>query len=502
MPPRRPQSGTDKNKRKPSERPNRNAASAPKGKSVRSARPTEKRSRPKFNVPEARGNRGQRVVADAAETETNETEVSPDAMRLQKFLAMAGVDSRRNCEEYIRTGRVTVDGEVITDPARSVNPKVQEIKLDSERLKPPRFRYFLVNKPRGFLCTNSDPQGRPRAVDLVPFTDQRLFTVGRLDENTEGMLLVTNDGDIAQRLAHPRFEVIRKYRCLVAGFPQPDILHQLREGMYFAEGFFRFRSVRVFKRRGRSTILELELQEGKNREIRRLMARVGHKVQALERIAFGPLKLGSLPPGRHRELSSFEIRQLRQFIEKGESSELGPRRTGGSGQFGYRSGQTRGDRKRTQPGLAAEPETPNTGRSGPPEHTARPERSGRPERTGPRERAGRTENPERTARPERTNASGGRVTAQRSNMVRPAATRPTTTRAATSRPGPIRPATTRPATARPQPARPQEKLSTVAGVAKPKPARAKQSKRKPSQGATADRPVRPINKGRDRRRQR
>jgi len=469
MPPRRPQTGTEKNKRKPSERPNRKVASAPKGKPVRSARPAEKRSRPKFNVPEARGVRGQRVDPDATDVEPKETEVSPDAMRLQKFLAMAGVDSRRNCEEYIRTGRVTVDGEVITDPARSVNPKVQDIKLDSERLKPPRFRYFLVNKPRGFLCTNSDPQGRPRAVDLVPFTDQRLFTVGRLDENTEGMLLVTNDGDISQRLAHPRFEVIRKYRCLVAGFPQPEILHELREGMYFAEGFFRFRSVRIFKRRGRSTILELELQEGKNREIRRLMARVGHKVQALERIAFGPLKLGSLPPGRHRELSSFEIRQLRQFIEQGESSELGPRRTGGSGQFGYRSGQTRGDRKRTQPEVAAEASA--AGRSGATERPVRAERQARTDRTDRPARAERTERTERPARAERSD---------RTNSVRPA---------------------TRPAKTRPQAARPQEKLSTVAGVAKPKPARANQSKRKPSQGASADRPARPINKGRDRRRQ-
>lgn len=494
MPPRRPQSGTEKNKRKPSERPNRKDASAPKGKPVRSARPAEKRSRPKFNVPEARGVRGPRVDADAPDVEPKETEVSPDAMRLQKFLAMAGVDSRRNCEEYIRTGRVTVDGEVITDPARSVNPKIQEIKLDSERLKPPRFRYFLVNKPRGFLCTNSDPQGRPRAVDLVPFTDQRLFTVGRLDENTEGMLLVTNDGDIAQRLAHPRFEVIRKYRCLVAGFPQPDILNELREGMYFAEGFFRFRSVRVFKRRGRSTILELELQEGKNREIRRLMARVGHKVQALERIAFGPLKLGSLPPGRHRELSSFEIRQLRQFIEKGEASGLGPRRTGGSGQFGYRTGQTRGDRKRTQPGATAEATTAgHTDVTERPVRRERPERPGRPERPTRPERQGRPERPERQ---DRTKSSDRPDSAVRSKTVRPA-----TTRGPASRPAPVRPATTRPAKMRPQTARPQEKLSTVAGVAKPKPAREKQSKRKPSQGAAADRPARPINKGRDRRRQ-
>lgn len=310
----------------------------------------KKQNRPNFKVPEARGGR-----TGPKPTETEGADAPQDSdnlIRLQKFLAMAGVDSRRNCEEYIRTGRVTVDGEVIVDPARGVDPTQQDIRLDAEKLRPPRFRYFLVNKPRGVLCTNSDPQGRPRAIDLVPAGDQRLFTVGRLDENTEGMLLITNDGDIAQRLAHPRFEVIRRYRCLVAGFPQPDILHQLREGMYFADGFFKFRSVRIFKRRGQSTILELELQEGKNREIRRLMARVGHKVLALERVAFGPLKLGSLPPAHCRELSSFEVRQLRQFIQHGESSELGKRGSANKSKFGYRTGQTRSDRKRPSEGVA------------------------------------------------------------------------------------------------------------------------------------------------------
>ncbi len=419
MPPRRPQSGTDKTKRTPAkrtpakrqsvDRPARGVSKGPKGKPDRGPRSSAKSARPAFNVPEARG--GRSAPAAAVDDATEEvSEKSPDRIRLQKFLAMAGVDSRRNCEEYIRTGRVTVDGEVVTDPARGIDPKTQEIKLDAERLRPPRFRYFLINKPRGFLCTNSDPQGRPRAIDLVPVVDQRLFTVGRLDESTEGMMLVTNDGDLAQQLAHPRFEVIRRYRCLVAGFPQPDILHQLREGMYFAEGFFRFRSVRVFKRRGQSTILELELQEGKNREIRRLMARVGHKVLALERTAFGPLKLGSLPPGRHRELSSFEIRQLRQFIAHGEASESGPHRAGNKQTFGYRAGQTRGDRKRPAPNEAA----PSTSDS------SRPQPSGKP------------------------------------------------------------------------------------GL-KPKPAASasrKPAKRKPSSGATTERPVRPINKGRDRRKNR
>ncbi|MFM7058383.1 MAG: pseudouridine synthase [Planctomycetota bacterium] len=281
-------------------------------------------------------------ASGADDLEVDPAEVTEDGaagMRLQKFLAISGVDSRRNCEQYIRDGRVTVDGEVVTDPARLVNAEDHDIRLDSERRRLPRFRYFLLNKPKGVLCTNSDPEGRPRAVDLIPVADQRLFTVGRLDENTQGLLLLTNDGDLAQRLAHPRFEVVRRYRCQVAGQPTPETLQQLREGMYFAEGFFRFRQVRFVRHQGRSTVLELELQEGKNREIRRLLARVGHKVLGLERIAFGPLLLGSLPYGRFRELSPVEIRALRQFLS---GERLPERRTGGG--FGYRPGKTRGRR--------------------------------------------------------------------------------------------------------------------------------------------------------------
>lgn len=228
------------------------------------------------------------------------------------------MDSRRNCEEFIRNGRVTVDGQVVTDPAVSVDPERQDVRLDGERLRMPRFRYYLLNKPRGVLCTNSDPQGRPRAIDLVPAQGRRLFTVGRLDETTEGLLLITNDGDLAERLAHPRFEVVRRYRCQVAGVPDDATLQQLREGMYFSDGFFRFRGVRVLKRKGRSVILELELREGKNREIRRLLAKVGHKVITLERIAFGPLRLGYLSPGRFRELRPAEIQELRRALDEME----------------------------------------------------------------------------------------------------------------------------------------------------------------------------------------
>lgn len=245
--------------------------------------------------------------------------------RLQKFLATAGVDSRRNCEEYIRQGRVTVDGDVTTDPAQSVDPDQQDVRLDGERLRMPQRRYYLINKPSGVLCTNRDPQGRPRAIDLVPDRNQRLFTVGRLDESTEGLLLITNDGELAQKLAHPRYQVVRRYRAQVAGIPKQETLQQLRDGMHFADGFFRFRTVRILKRRGRSAVLELELREGKNREIRRLLARVGHKVTALERIQFGPLRLGILHSGRYRELSRREVGELQAFVA-GEGSGAGRER--------------------------------------------------------------------------------------------------------------------------------------------------------------------------------
>ena len=257
------------------------------------------------------------VIVHSRDAEGDEEDMK-SGIRLQKFLATAGVDSRRNCEEYIRTGRVTVDGHAVIDPATSIDPESQDIRLDGERLRLPRFKYFLLNKPKGVLCTNSDPQGRPRAVDLIPSHGRRLFTVGRLDESTEGLLLITNDGDLAERLAHPRFEVVRRYRCQVAGIPSRETLQSLREGMYFSDGFFRFRGVRILKRKGRSVILELELREGKNREIRRLLAKVGHKVITLERIAFGPLRIGYLTPGKHRELRPSEVLELRRELDRME----------------------------------------------------------------------------------------------------------------------------------------------------------------------------------------
>jgi 23S rRNA pseudouridine2605 synthase len=283
---------------------------------------------------------------------------SVNTTRLQKFLATAGVDSRRNCEEYVRTGRVTIDGRTADDPAEGVDPEEQVICLDGERLRAPVLRYYLVNKPKGVLCTNRDPQGRPRAIDLVPARGQRLFTVGRLDESTEGLLLITNDGNLAEKLAHPRYEVVRRYRATVAGIPSADTLRELRDGFYFADGFYKFRGVRVVNRRGKSATLELELREGRNREIRRLLAKVGHKVTALTRTAFGPLSIGILHSGRYRELSRREVDNLRKFVDGELPTESKRKRSGGKKTANTRSQRTAGRRKQKATGKRARPGDP------------------------------------------------------------------------------------------------------------------------------------------------
>lgn len=239
----------------------------------------------------------------------------PRLERLQKVLAAAGVDSRRHCEELITTGRVTVDGKVITELGFKVDTDRQRVCLDGERIKPERKQYYLINKPKGYLCTNDDPGGRPRVVDLLPPQAGRLFTVGRLDENTEGLMLVTNDGETAQRLAHPRFQVERVYRVQVAGDPPGEVFDQLREGFFFTEGKFRVRDIRRLGRQGKSTVLQIVLTEGQNREVRRLFARVGHKVLNLKRIAFGPLKLGDLSTGEFRKLNGVEVAELHRLAE-------------------------------------------------------------------------------------------------------------------------------------------------------------------------------------------
>jgi len=179
----------------------------------------------------------------------------------------------------------------------------------------------LVHKPAGVLSTNRDPSGRIRVVDLV-HSQERLFTVGRLDRASEGLILVTNDGDLANRLTHPRYGVEKVYRVRVAGCPAPEVFRRLLRGVYLAEGTARAAGVRVRHRHRESTELEISLREGHNREIRRVLARVGHKVLWLKRIAIGPLRLGNLPVGAHRKLTHDEVRQLEMAARKGPEAAL------------------------------------------------------------------------------------------------------------------------------------------------------------------------------------
>jgi 23S rRNA pseudouridine2605 synthase len=233
--------------------------------------------------------------------------------RLQKILAAAGHGSRRQAEELITTGRVEVDGRVVTQLGTRVDVDEQTVRVDGVTLRLPKRKYYALNKPRGILSTNRDPSGRPRIIDLLP-PDEHLFPVGRLDASSEGLIVVTNDGDLANQLTHPRYGIEKTYLVEVAGVLEPDQLAKMRKGVHLAEGFARVVRVTVKSQHKNSTTLEMVLDEGRNREVRRIFARVGHKVMRLKRVAIGPLKLGELPTGHFRPLSPREIRELREAV--------------------------------------------------------------------------------------------------------------------------------------------------------------------------------------------
>jgi 23S rRNA pseudouridine2605 synthase len=227
-------------------------------------------------------------------------------MRLVKFVASAGVASRRASEELIRTGRVAVNGETVTDPARDVGD-ADAVAVDGEPISQPSERIvYAVNKPLGVVSTVRDTHDRPTVVSLVPSV-ARLYPVGRLDADTSGLILLTNDGQLAHRLTHPSFEVPKTYRVKVAGGPVGDsALGALRGGVDLEDGRTAPARVRAVAR----DTLEITIHEGRKRQVRRMCDAVGHPVRRLERIAFGPLRLGDLRSGAHRRLSGGEVRSL------------------------------------------------------------------------------------------------------------------------------------------------------------------------------------------------
>ena len=257
--------------------------------------------------------------AARAKKQSASSEHPDKPIRLQRLLASAGFGSRRQCEELITEGRVVVDGQIVDRLGTSVDPATAKVYVDGGSIRKQKLVYYAVNKPVGVVTTNSDPRGRPRVIDLVPPTE-RVFAVGRLDMTSEGLILLTNDGELAQQLAHPKYQVRKVYRVTVAGKVDPETMRLMRKGMYISEGFVRVEGARMLKARSKSTELEISLREGKNREIRRILARLGHKVQKLRRIAIGPLRLGDTPSGAYRLVTRDEIRRLREEIQRSRNS--------------------------------------------------------------------------------------------------------------------------------------------------------------------------------------
>jgi 23S rRNA pseudouridine2605 synthase len=231
------------------------------------------------------------------------------AERVQKVLAAAGLGSRRACEELIAAGRVTVDGEVVTLGAKA-DPGTQVITVDGERVHTnPHLLYLLLNKPTGYVTTVTDPQGRPTVMDLVP-ASPRVYPVGRLDRDTEGLLLLTNDGELANRLAHPRYEIEKTYVAQIRGPAKRRAVRQMLEGVELEDGVARARSVRELGSSGDKTLVEIVLAEGRKREVRRMLQTVNLPLERLARVRIGPLPLGDINPGKFRPLTGAEVRGL------------------------------------------------------------------------------------------------------------------------------------------------------------------------------------------------
>ena len=229
--------------------------------------------------------------------------------RLQKVLAKAGVASRRRAEELIRQGKVRVDGKVVTEMGTKVDPETQNIECDGVALVSQEEKvYILLNKPTGYLSTVDDPQGRPIVTDLLKNIAERVYPVGRLDLNTEGALLLTNDGELSQKILHPSHEVNKTYVAKVKGVPGRKKLDALSKGIELEGRKTWPASIKVLKTEAQSTVIQIIIHEGRKRQVRKMFEAIGHPVLALKRTAYGQLELGGLGPGKYRFLAPRDIK--------------------------------------------------------------------------------------------------------------------------------------------------------------------------------------------------
>jgi 23S rRNA pseudouridine2605 synthase len=229
---------------------------------------------------------------------------------LQKVLASAGVASRRKCEELIQEGRVTVDGVTVQELGTKVDPDKQRIAVDGKIVEQAAKTVILMHKPTACITSVTDPEGRKTVMDFLPEKFARVFPVGRLDYDTSGLLLLTNDGELAHRLMHPSHELDKVYRATVIGMPEKDTLKQLQAGIELEDGMTSPARVQVLRHHPQESVLEITIHEGRNRQIRRMMEAVGFPVKRLKRIQLGPLTLKRVGPGHWRELDAEERYQL------------------------------------------------------------------------------------------------------------------------------------------------------------------------------------------------
>jgi len=236
--------------------------------------------------------------------------------KLSKLIATAGRASRRRAADLIRAGRVRVDGEVVTNPALEVDPVESRVEVDGLRLRVQPTRYFLLNKPRGPLSTAVDNRGRTTVLDLLGDMKERLYPAGRLDADTEGVLLITNDGDLTYRLTHPRYRVEKVYRAEVQGRPSRAALRRLAQGVMLGDGPTGPARVRLLRAGRERSVVELTVHAGRKRMVRRMLEAVGHPVLALRRTRIGPLALGNLRPGEWRSLTEEEVADLQAHTRR------------------------------------------------------------------------------------------------------------------------------------------------------------------------------------------
>lgn len=236
--------------------------------------------------------------------------------RLHKYMARCGVASRRKCEELILNGKVRVNGEIVTTPGTKIEPGIDKVEVEGRVITEPKQTiYIMLNKPPGYITSTEDAFNRPTVFELVKGVNRRLFNVGRLDLNSRGLLLLTDDGELAFRLTHPRYKVEKEYIVKINGIPTGKEIQQLREGVVLRGGYKTQQArVRVLARKNNSATISIAISEGRKRQIKRMVSAIGYKVMDLRRIRIGEIRLGNLPEGKWRYLSEAEIKKLKASV--------------------------------------------------------------------------------------------------------------------------------------------------------------------------------------------